>query len=264
MNLNQAILWRSRVARITAVFCILFVFLAVDGLVAGFRHPWNLLELLPGESVKINGNVSHRIEGVEELRYSSSSDLLRVSFEETHTGFWFGGQMWRGLLSLDNQIRPGSYTVAITTTTNPHNRPPDQFRVEVFPDAKTLQKNARSLIRRWFGISPWLAFAVMGLITGVGIGVVYLISHQKEKLLRLEGMAEIYHAAPAEKGQEVLFSLGASSGVKAGDRLALLDSDGLPTGHVQVLKVSETDALALVESERPAVAGWLVRKLGSP
>jgi hypothetical protein len=261
MNLNQVILWRSRAAKIAAVFCVLFVLSAVDGLVAGFRHPWNLFELLPGESAKINGHLGHRIEGVEELWYSSSTSLVQVSFEAVHTGFWFGGQMWRGLVILDPHLRPGTYTVTVSTTTNPHNRPPDQFRIEVFSDANSLQKNARSLIRRSFGVSPWVVFAFLGLLTAVGIGVVYVISHHKERLLRLEGMAEIFHTTPGENGQEALFSLGTSSGVKEGDRLVLHNAEGIPVGHVHVLKVSETDALALVESDQLAFTGWLVRKI---
>lgn len=260
MNLNQAILWRDRAAKVAAVFCVLFVLTAVDGIIAGFRHPWNLLELLPGESVQINGHLGHRIEGVEELRYSSESELVQVTFEAVHTGFWFGGQMWRGLLTLDPHIGPGTYTVLVSTTTNPFNNPPNQFRVDVFPDATSLQKNARSLIRRWFGISPWVAFAYLGMVTLIGVGVVYLISHKKERLLRLEGMAEIYHVTPGENGQEALFSLGISSGVREGDRLVLLDGEGMPAGHVHVLRVSETDALALVESDNHAYTGWLVQK----
>jgi hypothetical protein len=260
MNLNQTILWRNRAAGVAAVFCILFVLTAVDGLVAGFRHPWNLFELLPGESVQINGHLAHRIEGVEELGYSSGSELVQVTFEAVHTGFWFGGQMWRGLLTLDPRISPGTYTVAVSTTTNPYNKPPDQFRVDVFPDAAGLRKNARSLIRRWFGVSPWMAFACLGFVTLIAIGVVYLISHKKEGLLRLEGMAEIYHVTPGANGQEALFGLGTSSGVMEGDRLVLLDGEGMPAGHVHVLKVSETDALALVESDNHAYTGWLVQK----
>jgi hypothetical protein len=261
MNLNQAILWRSRAAKFAAALCILFVLSAVDGLIAGFRHPWNQFALLPGESTKINGNLSHRIEGVEELWYSSSTDLIQVSFEAVHAGFWFGGQMWRGILTLHPQLKPGIYTVTVSTSTNPNKRPPDQFKIEVFADAKSMQKNALSLIRRWFGVSPWLVFAVLALLTGAGIYIVYIISNQKEKLLRLKGMAEIYHTKPGENGQEALFSLGTSCGLKEGDRLVLLNDKWEPAGHVHVLKVSATDAVALVTSDRPAVTGWLVSKM---
>jgi hypothetical protein len=192
------------------------------------------------------------------LNYASDSDLIRLSFEKIHTGFWLGGLMWRGELATSTDISAGDYTVTVSAKSEPSGKPLTVFRVRIFGDAASLQKSSASTIQRYTGISPWWSAALIFSLAMVCSGIVYMCSQKREQLLRQEGKAEIYRISEHDGEYEVSFALGTKHGVHAGRVLTLLDKTGVPVGSVTVRDAYEEDATAAVSAECPPTPGFIV------
>lgn len=262
MNLEQATRWRNWIGKAGALFCAIFLLAALDGLISQMRQPQNLVELLPGESVDVNGALSENISGIDALEYQSSSELVTLQFEAVHSGFWLGGQMWRGKLTADPHILPGSYHVTVMRKaqpfTQPTTKPSAVFKITVHADHDSYRRSALSLAWRYLDVSPWWVFTVFLLATALVLGAVYFLSHRREGLLAQEGKAEVYHIRIKESEYEIAFGLGRVHGVHPGARLPLLNERGIPIGHVEVRDVAQADSTGSVSLDCPIKTGTMV------
>lgn len=259
MTLQQITVWRNWTGRFGALLCAILALTLIDGLYAQFGRSPNAFELLPGESVGVNGPLKDELKGVDELSYVSTSGSIKLVFEGLHRGFWLGGAMWRGTLRTDPEIRPGVYEVKVSTGNQPEN-PMTVLVVRVYGNARSMHLDSKSFMLRHADVSPWhAALAALGLLL-LTLGVVYLMSGQRERLLLREGMAEVYHIVSTEHGREIAFGLGTLHGVHAGGQVTLLDKSGRPLETVEVRAASERDAVARVSSECQVEPGTLVKK----
>lgn len=258
MNLDQASRWRNLAGKAGAFFCILMVIGVFDALIAQFRQPPNVLHVLPGTSVEINGSLEEKVRGIQDLTYISSSDLIRLSFETTHPGFWFGGQMWCGRLTIRPHIEPGEYSLTVI----PKGKKPQKsrlvFRIKVYPDLSSHQQSFKSLIRRYLGISPWWVAVFFLPLTVLMFGMVFYLSQKTEYLMAQEGKAEVYRVKKGEAGYEIAFGLGTRHGVQPGSRLILLNESGQPVGTAEVREASETDSVAITGLDCVVKPGYIV------
>ena len=122
MDLSQARRFQSLAGRAGLIVGILLVAAMLDVVIARHRTDFNVMHVLPGQVEPIDGPLAEKTS-VEELTYQSDSPDLKVAFDETHAGFWMGGQMWRGKLLVGSQIRPGKYTLSVKPK-NPVVGPP--------------------------------------------------------------------------------------------------------------------------------------------
>jgi len=258
MNLDQASRWRNLAGKAGAFFFLLMFIGILDALIAQFRQPPNVLHVLPGTSVEINGSLEERVRGIQELTYISSSDLIRLSFETTHPGFWFGGQMWRGMLTIRPPIEPGEYSLTVI----PKGKTPQKsrlvFRIKVYPDLSSYQQSFKSLIRRYLGISPWWVAVFSFPLTALVFGMVFYFSQKTGYLMAQEGKAEVYRVKKGEAGHEIAFGLGTRHGVQPGHRLILLNESGQPVGTAEVREASETDSVAITGLDCMVRPGYIV------
>jgi hypothetical protein len=127
---------------------VIALLVLIDGLLVHFREPANLVKVLPGASVEINGELTDEANNIEELTYVSGSDQLQVTFEAIHKGYFLGGDMWRGRLEVGPHISPGEYSLTVLPKLIPLEGA--GFRVLVFPDTVS---GSPSLLRRWFGLA---------------------------------------------------------------------------------------------------------------
>jgi hypothetical protein len=236
------------------------VIAGLDGLVAQFRTPPNEFLALPGDSIHVNGPCSPDIQDVSRLTYESTSDGIRLRFEAIHSGFWLGGTMWRGLLELSGDLRPGDYGAVVRPKDIPDEKPFGLFVIRVFPNAEALQQASRSLIRRNFGISPWLVLAISIGLTALAFGLVYRISQKRERLMADQGRAEIYRVAKTEGFYEVAFGLGTTHGVRTGDSLPILNHRGERVGEVTVTQSFDKDASGNVDLDTVVKPGFVVTR----
>lgn len=258
MTLDHVNGWRRSAGKAAALCCLLFCVSAIDGLSSRFRQDVNELRLLPGESMPVNGSASESVRDPQDLKYVSDSDLIRLTFEKIHTGFWLGGLMWRGTLSASTDIGAGNYTVTVSAKSEPSDKPVTTFRVRIFRDVANLQKSSASTIQRYTGISPWWSAALLFSLAIVFSGIVYLCSQKREQLLRQEGRAELYRISRTDGEFEVSFALGTKHGVHAGRVLTLLDKSGVPVGSVTVKDAYQEDATAVVSSDCLPEPGFIV------
>jgi hypothetical protein len=258
MDLKQINKWRDLASKIGAAFCVIALLALVDGLLVHFREPANVVKVLPGAQVEINGELTDEAHQIEDLAFTSDSNQLQVTFEAIHKGYFLGGDMWRGRLLVGPGISSGEYSLAVLPKRASSPRKAPAFRIIVFPDALSLQKSSISLIRRWFGISAFMVAA--GCLPGIllAFGAVYLLSGKREALLAAAGQAEIYRVLKVDGASEIYFSLGTGHGVQPGLQLQVYDEDGNPVGLARVEAATATKAVAIMTVNRKIRPGFMV------
>ena len=260
MNLDQVSRWRDHVGRAGALLCLLFFLSVLDALIAQFRQPVNTLNLLPGASEKINGQLAEEVV-LEDLTYKADSEHIHVSLDSVHRGFWLGGFMWRGLVKVDPNIEPGQYTLTVGPKGKLQQAPPlSTFRIRVHPDPYSHRQSHKSLVYRYTGISSMWVIALLIPFIPLALGGTIYLSRRREFLLAQHGMAEIYRVKKDENAYQVAFSLGTNQGVEPGTWLQLLDESGQSLGTIKVLESTETDSVAKVGLEMNVRPGYLVSK----
>ena len=260
MNLGQASAYRKLAGKACALFFLLASLAILDGLVAKFREPANVLHLLSGDEVEINGYLPENIKKTDELTYDSNSSDIHVAFDAIHSGYYLGGNMWRGRLLAGKNLSSGNYTV----TVRPKNFTRDKgtrFQVLVYANPQSQQAAYKSTIRRLTGRSPYLVAAAFLPLILISMGLVYLLSRRIEVLQAEKGLAEIYQVIKGQGNYQITFGLGNKHGIKVGDRFNLLDPDGNPVGSAVVERTSDQSSVALATASRKIEPGFLVSRI---
>jgi hypothetical protein len=261
MTLEQMSQWRRWAGIMGAAFCALALLAVIDALVAQFKQPPNLYQVLPGSVLDIQGPLREAVDATQKLTFQCDSQDIRLVFEGIQTGYWMGGYLWRGRLVIGPETRSGFYSLKVVgpgkTTTPPF--PP--FQVRVFGDPGTYRRNLPSLIQRYSGVVPW-AVAVVAFFPVLGLfALVFFLSQKIERLLAREGKAEIYRVRQTDRGIELSFGLGRDQGLQTGTRLHLFDEKGQALGTVEVLTVTARDAVALAAPEQVVRPGYGLTKV---
>jgi hypothetical protein len=261
MDLGKVNRWRDLVSKIGAAFCVIALLGLVDGLLVHFREPANLVKLLPGAVTAINGELTDEAGRVEDLTFTSDSDQLKVIFEAIHQGYFLGGDMWRGRLSVGPNIPPGEYNLSVLPKRSASSRKAPAFRILIFPDGLSLQKSSTSIVRRWFGVSAFVVAA--GCLPGIllAFGAVYWLSGRREALLAATGRAEVYQVIRGDGGYEIRFALGTADGISPGARVAIYDEAGRQVGTGTVEVCNPKVSVAQANSDQPIKAGYLVSRV---
>ncbi len=257
-SLEQISRWRTLLGKVGALCCLLMFLALLDGLVARFQEPFNVLKVLPGMSLEINGPLQEEVHDVRDLTYAGSSQHLRLSFDAVHKGYFLGGDMWRGRLRVDPQAPPGEYTLAVGIKGKTPAKPLPPYRVLVFADPWSRQRSEKSLLRRYWGLSPWATAASFLPVIFLFFGGVFYLSQKRERLLAGLGRAEIYRVASRDGECVIGFGLGTDQGLQPGSRLRILDDQDQEVGTGEVQESTATDSLALVRSDREIKPGYVV------
>jgi hypothetical protein len=261
MDLGQVTRWRDLASKIGAAFCVIALLVLVDGLLVAFREPANVVKVLPGASVEINGELTDEAFNIQDLTFVTSSNQLTVNFEAIHKGYFLGGDMWRGRLIVSPGIAPGEYNLSVLPKRAASPRKAPAFRILVFPGALSLQKSSTSIILRWFGISAFQVAA--GCLPGIllAFGAVYLLSGKRDALLAASGRAEVYRVTKGDVGYEIRFGLGTAHGISPGARVAIYDAAGQQVGTGTVEVCNQKVSVAQATSDQPIKAGYLVSRV---
>lgn len=260
MDAKQASIWRQRAGKICMCFCLLAFLAVLDGVIAKFREPANVFHLLPGEVEGINGPIPETIKGPEELTAVSDSPHLAITFDAIHSGYFLGGNMWRGRLRADGAAVPGKYTLTVRPRNYPEDKPGYQVRAVVYQDYLSQRAAFKSLFKRLTGQSPYLAAALLLPFIGLSLGAVFWLSRRLEGLQARSGLAEIYWAKRSDGEYRVAFGLGSRHGIKDGDQLNILDPKGNLVGTARVEETSDNDAVAMATANQVIRAGFFVSR----
>lgn len=253
----QASKMRKLAGMAAAVFLFLFMTATLESCVARIRQPVNVLHVLPGASMKINGPLEKKFK-VEDLTYVSSSNFIQLSINEIYSGFWFGGTEWSGTLTVSHHIEPGEYRLTVFPKVQESQKPPLFFQIFVHRDQLSLRQSSTSMIQRYIGIPSWWVISFFFFLTGLALLTVFHLSKKVERLMAKEGEAEVFWMRTGLVGYEIAFGLGTKHGVKIGDRLPLYNEEGRPAGTVEVQKVSETDSIGIIGFDSAVRPGYIV------
>jgi hypothetical protein len=262
MNLKQTLTWNRWVGRIGSFLCILLFLIIIDALVSRFREPQNRFSGLPGSRLAVSGPLAERTEQVRELTYQINSPDIQLEFEAIQTGFWLGGYLWNGYLSISPRIQPGGYQMTVQAKKSPVEKSPSLFQIEVYNDLKGLQRNSKSFMVRSLGIYPWHAGLFLIPFIGFTFGVVFYLSHKTESLLVEQGKAEVYRVRKGETGYEIFFGLGRKQGIRPGSRLTLSNNQGKEIGSICVEEVFEGHSTAQVDFGLNIQPGCIISRTG--
>ena len=260
MDLPQVSNWRQVLGKAGSALCALLFLAVLDGLIAQFRQPPNVLRVLPGETVQINGGLRGEVKDLQELEYSSDTKHLALTILALHKGYFLGGDMWRGQLTVDRSQAPGEYRLIVSVKGTPREQAPPPFRVLVYADAQTRLQSSPSLIQRYTGYSPWIvapAFLPFILLT---FGLVFYLSQRREALLLQQGRGEVYRVVRDEAGWAIRFWLGTAHGLSPGTRVIIRDEKDRNVGTAEVREAGETDSWAVVNGDQEVKIGYLVTK----
>jgi hypothetical protein len=260
MDWEQINRWRDLASKIAAVFCVIALLALVDGLLRHFREPFNLIKVLPGTSVQIDGELTDEAHRLEDLTFTTTSDQLKVTFEAIHPGYFLGGDMWRGQLMVGPGVSPGEYRLSVIPKYTASPRKAPAFRIRVFPDALSLQQSSTSLLRRRLGISPFGVAAICLPVILLAFGAVYMLSGKRETLLAAAGQAEVYRVIRTETGCEIRFALGVAQGIVPGTQVIIYNEAGRQVGIGNVEVSNRTDAAAQVTTSQEIKVGYLVSR----
>ena len=173
---------------------ILIVAALVDGMIAGgLKDPFRL-DLLPGQSVMLSERMPNGAERLEDIRLRASDPGISLRLQETFSGFWLGGTLWRAEATLAPGLPVGDYSVATFHHNGSAAAPPQVFTLRVHKDARAIQAASGSLSTRSLGLSPYrLALYLLGLAL-LPMAVSFTLSRRIGQALRQERMAEIFRA----------------------------------------------------------------------
>ena len=140
MDLGRINHWRDLASKIGAAFCVIALLAMLDGLLVHFREPANLVKVLAGESIQINGELTDEAHDIQDLTFVTSSEQLTVNFEAIHKGYFLGGDMWRGRLIVGPGISPGEYSLAVLPRRTVSPRKAPAFRILVFAGCRSASR----------------------------------------------------------------------------------------------------------------------------
>jgi len=203
-------------------------------------------------------------ETLDQLRMTSAEPALGLKLEETYSGFWLGGQLWRAEVSVPRDLAPGDYAISLSARNETSPKLTQQFTMRVFQDQKALDRASLSVITNRLGLSPFVLAALL-LPAGIGFGVVStLLSRRLARTLRSLGLGQLFRLQRTEEGLRVFYTLGAEDGLAVGDMMEILDPKGVDvlfTVPVATLRASDADSLLPEGSKAPISA--LVRRAGA-
>jgi len=160
---TQKLIRRRRIAgRISGVLLAICFLCILDGLTASWRTPFNTLDAVGGQSFPINGSLPEGARDTSDVRVEGSSqNTWSLTALKVYKGFWFGGLMWKGTLSVAPDAPPGAYPIVVR---GPGKKPPSplsRFTLRIHPDKLALRRTAASYAMRLLGLHP---FTVAGLL----------------------------------------------------------------------------------------------------
>lgn len=260
MNLKQTSTWSRWAGRIGSFLCILLFLIIIDGLVSRFREPPNRFSGLPGNRIAVSGPLAGKTEQVRELTYQTNSPDIQLEFDAIQTGFWLGGYLWNGYLSISPGARPGGYQLTVQSKKSPAEKSSSLFQIDVYNDLRGLQRNSKTFIVRYLGIYPWQAGLFLIPFILFTFGVVFYLSHKTESLLAEQGKAEVYRVRKGIEGLEIFFSLGRKQGLQPGTCLTLFDNQGKALGSITAGEVFEGHSTAQVDLGLKVQPGFIISK----
>jgi hypothetical protein len=223
---------------------MLIAVVLVDSLISRFVYEFNVFYTRVDTQYDLTGVMPEKSEKLEDLVAETDSPDVILEFTEVFSGFWLGNTMWRGKVIVSARALPGQHVIKVRDVRETKVNPALVFLAKVYPDENSLRKSHGPYLSRYYGITAGGAAAI--LFPGLAIMMLfnYGVSNRLEKALADTGQAEVYMVKHVPDGIQIAFSLGKKHGLKCGDHLDILNSQGMTVGTAQVLTPGQSDSIA--------------------
>ena len=225
---------QHKLGMVCAVFLVVALLGLVDGLQGLMRSGATTLELLPGKSAALSGQLTIKNPVMRdiEVSFTPANVPLTCNLEGFVAGYWFGNGMWRGAVSAENQAEPGEYHMrvafrgaAASTFQN--------YMVQVHADANDMRAQSTSFVLRLTGVNPFvLAVGFVGLALLFGVGV-YRQGCRLIRMLVRMGCGEIVRVQEEKDGVRLWCLLYGSRPPYEGTVCAVITAEGGVLAHAR-------------------------------
>lgn len=249
-----------------AAALLLFAALAclADALVAGFKGEAHNIQGVPGTVHPMTSNLPPGASTLEEMRVLTEGEGgVTLTPKALFTGFWLGGTMWNGEITIALDAVPGSRVFTLQGPPQPEGSRkyfPPVIRVTVHESPEAMQRAAASFITRFTGFNPFAVSVVLALLA-LPPGVWgFLLSRRIERDMAAQGKGFVYMVKQTEDGPVIAFSMGSDQGLVPGAPVRLEDPLGKPLGAARVIATLSGDCTAKIVSGECEVGDMAVCK----
>ncbi|MCL2340141.1 MAG: hypothetical protein FWC49_00360 [Proteobacteria bacterium] len=206
---TRYVLWQKRTGVLAMMLLVGAVLSLADALIGGFGGSRGIIELIPDTRYQISGPMPPRTEAIKDfvIEGQPRDGSVQLVPETVFSGYWLGGNMWRGLIVIAPDAREGDYVLIAKDRFGEKQNPALVFRVRVWPDQAALDAHSPSLLTRKTGSSPYLfavGLALGGLVAG---GANFLFGRLWAQDLKARHCGEIYKLRRTEQGTEITSEL---------------------------------------------------------
>ena len=236
---------------IAAILLILTLACLADGLAAGFKGQTRELHGLPGSNHPLTAPLPPGAESIEDITILGNGGHITLTPDAAYSGFWLGGQMWRGTVHIGPEARPQTRTIILEGppgAVKPKGFQPLAYTVRVHADLDALHRASPSYLTRLTGQEPFTASTVLFVLALPFIAANFLTARRLERLMNLSGKAAVYMIKRSPEGALISFGLGREHGLLPGMTVTVLDGRQRPSGQARVLSSTARDATARMES----------------
>lgn len=263
---------RHACQKLAVAACILLLLAVADACWLAVGDDRDLFRVVAGSSAPASGDLLVSADSRDAVLHAraladGSAALgrhLRADLDSPDISVRFlelQGRVWRADILAAPGTPPGEHRMTVRLAGQPQDEAP-AYAVRVFIDLPDLRADQPSLFLRALGVQPvWVVLGALPLALLAGALVYRLAGCELDRLLAA-GIAPIYRLARRQGEWEVVFGLGRAHGVRPGQRLAILDRDQRPVGHLVAETVDTQTATARVPLGENISPGHFVARQG--
>ena len=242
----------------TLLFCSAILSL-IDAFRGGMFGNNGYVELLPGQVHPISGPMPAGVNKPEEMVIvgEPKDGSVRLNPNAHFSGFWFGGDMWRGTLTAAENAPEAEHVILVKDDARGKQNPILVFRIRVWRDLATKHAHSPSFITRKTGLKPFACAGVLAALGLVAGWANFVLGRRWTRLLAAESCAEIYRIGSDAEGL-ILCCEAPKTPVAEGAGCAVYHPDGEQLPPAVLVQVEKREARLRVPADHPARTGDVV------
>lgn len=222
---------RRLIKRAGLALGILFWASILDNFICSHLDGKNLIRALPGTRQAISGDLDQPVRRPDEVAFQFKDPGVTLTIAEVK------GRFWRGTVSVPSGANDGIYRLTVFSRfVSDRSRAP-VYRIMVYPSQAALNASYPSIIRRFFGISPWWVATFAAPLLGVCLAFSFILSEDRRLLISIEGIAPIVKLARRKDYWELAAALPSGFTVAEGSQVEVVDKNRQPLTCMTVMRV---------------------------
>lgn len=210
--------WQKRFGILSMFFLLGAMLSLVDALVGGLEGVHGNIELIPDSRYAISGPLPPKTDALKDFVIEGLPEDRSVSLvpEAIFSGYWFGGSMWRGVITVNSLARKGVYIISVKDRFGEKQNPTLVFTVRIWANKADRDANSSSFLTRRTGLNPFIfvtGLTILGILTG---GVSFIFGRLWSRQLAKFQCGEIYKVNRKEGLLKIACEFHGSMAVQVG------------------------------------------------